>query len=109
MPIFALLASEYNASCVALIGFASFKIFVTFLIIGSAISCSTFGASFPAIAFIGALFLCSTMFLNSYSHGDVKPSDGLVNAVMISTAVGMGSDTIDKFSLKKSKDTESES
>ena len=63
----------------------------------------------PVIAFIGALFLCSTMLLNSYSHGDIKPSDSLVNAVMIITAVGMGADTLDKFSSKPKETTESES
>jgi hypothetical protein len=62
----------------------------------------------PVIAFIGALFLCSTMLLNSYSHGDIKPSDGLVNAVMIITAVGMGADTLDKFSTKKSESDSNE-
>lgn len=55
----------------------------------------------PVIALIGALFLCSTMLINSFSHGDIKPSSDLVNAVMIITAFGMGSDTLDKFSHKK--------
>jgi len=54
----------------------------------------------PVIAFMGALFLCVTTLLNSYTHGDVKPSDGLVNAVMIITIVGMGADSLDKFSIK---------
>jgi hypothetical protein len=55
----------------------------------------------PVIAFLGALFLCGTMTANSYSHGDIKPSAELVNAVMIITAIGMGADTIDKFTHKK--------
>jgi hypothetical protein len=55
----------------------------------------------PVIAVIGALFLCGTMTANSYSHGDIKPSADLVNAVMIITAIGMGADTIDKFTHKK--------
>jgi len=55
----------------------------------------------PVIAFIGALFLCGTMTANSFTHGDIKPSDALVEAVMIITAIGMGADTLDKFSFKK--------
>jgi hypothetical protein len=55
----------------------------------------------PVIAVLGALFLCGTMTANSYSHGDIKPSADLVNAVMIITAIGMGADTVDKFTHKK--------
>lgn len=55
----------------------------------------------PVIAFMGALFLCGTMLANSFSHEQFKPSVELVNAVMIITAVGMGADTIDKFTAKK--------
>lgn len=55
----------------------------------------------PVIAFIGALFLCGTMTANSFTHGDIRPSDALVEAVMIITAIGMGADTLDKFSFKK--------
>jgi hypothetical protein len=59
----------------------------------------------PVIAIIGTLFLCITMMVNSFSHGDRKPSDNLVDAVMIITAIGMGSDSIDKFSLKSKKES----
>lgn len=55
----------------------------------------------PVVSLIGALFLCITTLLNSYSHGDIKPSDSLVNAVMIITCVGLGADSVDKFSTKK--------
>ena len=55
----------------------------------------------PVIAFVGALFLCITMLLNSFSHADFAPSPDLVNAVMIITGIGMGADTLDKFSSKK--------
>jgi len=55
----------------------------------------------PVIAFIGTLFLCGTMLANSFTHGDIKPSDALVEAVMVITAIGMGADTLDKFSFKK--------
>jgi hypothetical protein len=50
---------------------------------------------------MGALFLCGTMLANSFSHEQFKPSVELVNAVMLITAVGMGADTIDKFTAKK--------
>jgi hypothetical protein len=55
----------------------------------------------PVIAFIGTLFLCGTMTANSFSEEHFKPSDELVNAVMIITAIGMGADSLDKFSVKK--------
>lgn len=55
----------------------------------------------PVIALMGALFLCITMMVNSFTQGDIKPSDTLVDAVMIITAIGMGADTLDKFSFKK--------
>ncbi len=60
----------------------------------------------PVIAFVGALFLCGTMLANSFSHGDIKPSAELVNAVMVITAIGMGADTLDKFSHKKKDEAE---
>jgi hypothetical protein len=66
----------------------------------------------PVIAFFGALFLCGTMLANSYSNKEVAPSDKLVDAVMIITAIGMGADSLDKFTKKvpadkpKSEDNE---
>ena len=60
----------------------------------------------PVVAFVGAMFLCITMVLNSFSHADFAPSPELVNAVMVITAIGMGADTIDKFSSKKKEETE---
>jgi hypothetical protein len=61
----------------------------------------------PVIAFIGALFLCGTMLVNSFTEEHFKPADSLVNAVMVITAIGMGADTLDKFSFKKKSDDES--
>ena len=55
----------------------------------------------PVVALIGALFLCGTMLANSFSAENIKPSNDLVNAVMVITAIGMGADTLDKFSSKK--------
>jgi ATP/ADP translocase len=58
----------------------------------------------PVIAFVGALFLCGTMLANSFSKEEFKPAAELVNAVMVITAIGMGADTLDKFSNKKKED-----
>jgi Trk-type K+ transport system membrane component len=58
----------------------------------------------PLVAFIGTMFLCVTMILNSFSHEDFKPADSLVDAVMIITAIGLGADSVDKFSKKKSEE-----
>jgi hypothetical protein len=60
----------------------------------------------PVVAFVGAMFLCITMILNSFSHTDFAPSPELVNAVMIITGIGMGADTVDKFSHKKKEESE---
>jgi hypothetical protein len=60
----------------------------------------------PVIAFLGALCLCVTMTITSVTVKDFKPSDVLVNAVMIITAIGMGADSIDKFSVKKKVEVE---
>jgi hypothetical protein len=57
----------------------------------------------PLIAFMGALFLCVTMVINAVSKTGFSPSDNLVDAVLVITAIGMGSDTLDKFSFRKSK------
>ena len=62
----------------------------------------------PVIAFVGSLFLCGTMLANSFTEDHFKPAAELVNAVMVITAIGMGADTLDKFSHKK-KDDSSES
>lgn len=57
----------------------------------------------PLIAFMGALFLCVTMVINAVSKTGFAPSDNLVDAVLVITAIGMGSDTLDKFSFRKNK------
>lgn len=63
----------------------------------------------PVIALMGSLFLCVTMLLNSYTHEQFKPAAELVNAVVIITAIGMGADTLDKFSFKGKKEDETQS
>ena len=57
----------------------------------------------PVIALLGALFLSVTMTVNSFSHSDFAPADNLVDAVLIITAIGMGADTLDKFSSPSKK------
>jgi hypothetical protein len=40
------------------------------------------------------------MLANSFSNKDFAPAPELVNAVMVITAIGMGADTLDKFTKK---------
>jgi hypothetical protein len=54
----------------------------------------------PVVAFMGALFLCITLCANSFTEDKFKPADKLIDAVMIITAIGMGADSLDKFSKK---------
>jgi hypothetical protein len=54
----------------------------------------------PVIALMGALFLCTTMLINTFLGVEFKPSTELINSVMIITSIGMGADTLDKFSSK---------
>jgi hypothetical protein len=53
----------------------------------------------PVIALLGSLILCGTMIVNSL-HPSFVPASYLVDAVMIITAIGMGADSLDKFSLR---------
>lgn len=62
----------------------------------------------PVVAFIGTLFLCGTMTANSFSEEHFKPADSLVDAVMVITAIGLGADSLDKFSKKKSEEPKTE-
>jgi hypothetical protein len=63
----------------------------------------------PVVALIGTLFLCGTMAINSFSHEQFKPADSLVDAVMVVTVIGLGADSLDKFSKKKTdKSTETQ-
>lgn len=58
----------------------------------------------PVVGFMCALFLCLTLTLNSFTHGDMKPSDALVDAVMYICIAALLGDTGDKFSFNKKKD-----
>jgi len=62
----------------------------------------------PVIAFVGSLFLCGTMLANSFIEDHFKPAAELVNAVMVITAIGMGADTLDKFTSKKVEEPKKE-
>lgn len=62
----------------------------------------------PVVALIGTLFLCGTMTANSFNEEHFKPSAELVNAVLIITAIGMGADSLDKFSLKNKQKNKTE-
>jgi hypothetical protein len=53
------------------------------------------------IALTGALFLCVTMTLNSFSHESIKPASELVSAVEMVVCVCIGATSLDKFSDKK--------
>lgn len=57
----------------------------------------------PVIAILGAFFLALTMVINSFTDKEVEPADNLVDAIVIITAIGMGADSLDKFSMKGSK------
>jgi hypothetical protein len=62
----------------------------------------------PVVAFIGTLFLCGTMAANSFTEEHFKPADSLVDAVMIITVIGLGADSLDKFSKKKPEEPKTE-
>jgi hypothetical protein len=50
--------------------------------------------------FIGILCgitLCITLYANSYTHGDIKPSESLVNAVAMLAFGCLGLSSIDKI------------
>jgi hypothetical protein len=54
--------------------------------------------------FIGILCgitLCITLYANSYTHGDIKPSESLVNAVAMLAFGCLGLSSIDKIWGKK--------
>lgn len=54
----------------------------------------------PVIAVLGSLCLFITLLLSSYIDKTIHLSDSLIQAVAFVTAIGMGADTLDKFSFK---------
>jgi hypothetical protein len=53
----------------------------------------------PVVGLICALTLCVILFINCYKS-DLKLEDVIVNAVLLLAIVGIGADTVDKFSIK---------
>ena len=53
------------------------------------------------VGIIAGLSLCITLYVNSYSHGDIKPSDTLVNAVALLAFGCLGFSSVDKFTALK--------
>jgi len=54
--------------------------------------------------FVGILCgitLCVTLYVNSYSHGDIKPSEALINAVAMLAFGCLGLASVDKIWGKK--------
>jgi hypothetical protein len=49
------------------------------------------------VGIISGLTLCITMYINSYTHGDIKPSDTLVNAVAMLAFGCLGLASVDKI------------
>lgn len=60
------------------------------------------------IGIIAGLTLCITLFVNSYSHGDIKPSDTLVEAVAMLSFGCLGLASADKIFEKKDNNGSSE-
>ena len=56
------------------------------------------------IGIIAGLSLCITMYVNSYTHGDVKPSDALVNSVAMLAFGCLGLASVDKIWGKRNSD-----
>jgi hypothetical protein len=61
------------------------------------------------VGIIAGLTLCATMYINSYSHGDIKPSDTLVNAVAMLSFGCLGLASVDKVFGKSNKNNSNES
>ena len=52
------------------------------------------------IALLGSIVLLATLVANAFTHQDIAPSDGLVNAVLVLTLGCFGFTSIDKFAKK---------
>ena len=55
----------------------------------------------PVVAIIGTIFLCSSLMISALSKKSIEFSDTLINSVMVITCIGLGADTVDKFSYKR--------
>jgi hypothetical protein len=47
------------------------------------------------------LALVTSLVLNTFTHGDIKPSDALVNAVALFSFGALGLTSLDKWSKRK--------
>jgi len=55
------------------------------------------------VGIVAGLTLCITMYVNSYTHGDIRPSDTLVNAVAMLAFGCLGLASADKIWGKRDK------
>lgn len=53
------------------------------------------------VGIMAGLSLCVTLYVNSYSNGEIKPSDSLVNAVALLAFGCLGLSSVDKFTALK--------
>ena len=60
------------------------------------------------VGIVAGISLCITMYVNSYSHGDIKPSDTLVDAVAMLSFGCLGLASVDKVFGKKSNNKTTE-
>lgn len=56
------------------------------------------------VGIVAGLSLCITLYANSYTHGDIKPSDTLVNAVAMLAFGCLGLASVDKIWGKRDSD-----
>ena len=61
----------------------------------------------PFISFLGAVSLFSCFIIQCFTSHQMDMNKYIIDSITVIIAVGMGADSIDKFSYKK-KDTENE-
>ena len=62
------------------------------------------GSSKRFIGIAGSVSLITTMFVNSFTHQSIAPSESLVDAVMIISVGALGLTSADKFANKKKEE-----
>ena len=60
------------------------------------------------VGIVAGISLCVTMYVNSYSHGDIKPSDTFVDAVAMLSFGCLGLASVDKVFGKRSNNKTTE-
>ena len=60
------------------------------------------------VGIICGLTLCITLYVNQYTHGDIKPSDKLVDAVALLAFGCLGLASVDKIWGKKGDNNDTE-